>query len=289
MAAKIIDGEKISARLRRGIASEVESLRESSGVTPGLAAVLVGNDPASEIYVERKTRACGEVGIRSEEVRLGAETTEGELLSVIERLNADPEVHGILVQLPLPQGINETAVLGAVSPLKDVDGFHPENMGMLMEGNPRFISCTPYGIMEIIDHLGIDVLGKDIVVIGRSNIVGKPVAAMLLNRDATVTVCHLCTKNLAAFTRGAEILIVAIGCSEFIKGDMIREGAVVIDVGINRDGNGRITGDVDFESASKVCSRITPVPGGVGPMTITMLLSNTLQAARLAVEGKGKG
>ncbi|MCY4042446.1 MAG: bifunctional methylenetetrahydrofolate dehydrogenase/methenyltetrahydrofolate cyclohydrolase FolD [Candidatus Dadabacteria bacterium] len=288
MAAKIIDGEKISARLRRGIASEVESLRESSGVTPGLAAVLVGNDPASEIYVERKTRACGEVGIRSEEVRLGAETTEGELLSVIERLNADPEVHGILVQLPLPQGINETAVLGAVSPLKDVDGFHPENMGMLMEGNPRFISCTPYGIMEIIDHLGIDVLGKDIVVIGRSNIVGKPVAAMLLNRDATVTVCHLCTKNLAAFTRGAEILIVAIGCSEFIKGDMIREGAVVIDVGINRDGNGRITGDVDFESASKVCSRITPVPGGVGPMTITMLLSNTLQAARLAVEGKGK-
>ena len=289
MAAKIIDGEKISARLRRGIASEVESLRESSGVTPGLAAVLVGNDPASEIYVERKTRACGEVGIRSEEVRLGAETTEGELLSVIERLNADPEVHGILVQLPLPQGINETAVLGAVSPLKDVDGFHPENMGMLMEGNPRFISCTPYGIMEIIDHLGIDVLGKDIVVIGRSNIVGKPVAAMLLNRDATVTVCHLCTKNLAAFTRGAEILIVAIGCSEFIKGDMIREGAVVIDVGLNRDGNGRITGDVDFESASKVCSRITPVPGGVGPMTITMLLSNTLQAARLAVEGKGKG
>ncbi|MCY4046560.1 MAG: bifunctional methylenetetrahydrofolate dehydrogenase/methenyltetrahydrofolate cyclohydrolase FolD [Candidatus Dadabacteria bacterium] len=287
MAAKIIDGEKISARLRRGIASEVESLRESSGVTPGLAAVLVGNDPASEIYVERKTRACGEVGIRSEEVRLGAETTEGELLSVIERLNADPEVHGILVQLPLPQGINETAVLGAVSPLKDVDGFHPENMGMLMEGNPRFISCTPYGIMEIIDHLGIDVLGKDIVVIGRSNIVGKPVAAMLLNRDATVTVCHLCTKNLAAFTRGAEILIVAIGCSEFIKGDMIREGAVVIDVGINRDGNGRITGDVDFESASKVCSRITPVPGGVGPMTITMLLSNTLQAARLAVERKG--
>lgn len=289
MAAKIIDGEKISARLRRGIASEVESLRESSGVTPGLAAVLVGNDPASEIYVERKTRACGEVGIRSEEVRLGAETTEGELLSVIERLNADPEVHGILVQLPLPQGINETAVLGAVSPLKDVDGFHPENMGMLMEGNPRFISCTPYGIMEIIDHLGIDVLGKDIVVIGRSNIVGKPVAAMLLNRDATVTVCHLCTKNLAAFTRGAEILIVAIGCSEFIKGDMIREGAVVIDVGINRDGNGRITGDVDFESASKVCSRITPVPGGVGPMTITMLLSNTLQAARLAVEGKSNG
>lgn len=289
MAAKIIDGEKISARLRRGIASEVESLRKSSGVTPGLAAVLVGNDPASEIYVERKTRACGEVGIRSEEVRLGAETTEEELLSVIDGLNADPEVHGILVQLPLPQGINETAVLGAVSPLKDVDGFHPENMGMLMEGNPRFISCTPYGIMEIIDHLGIDVLGKDIVVIGRSNIVGKPVAAMLLNRDATVTVCHLCTKNLAAFTRGAEILIVAIGCSEFIKGDMIREGAVVIDVGINRDENGRITGDVDFESASKVCSRITPVPGGVGPMTITMLLNNTLQAARLAVEGERKG
>lgn len=287
MAARIIDGKEISARLRRGIASEVESLKRSSGVTPGLAAVLVGNDPASEIYVERKTRACGEVGIRSEEVRLGAETTEEKLLSVIEGLNADPDIHGILVQLPLPQGINETAVLGAVSPLKDVDGFHPENMGMLMEGNPRFISCTPYGIMEIIDHLGIDVLGKDIVVIGRSNIVGKPVAAMLLNRDATVTVCHLCTKNLADFTRGAEILIVAIGCSEFIKGDMIREGAVVIDVGINRDENGRVTGDVDFESASKVCSHITPVPGGVGPMTITMLLRNTLQAARMAVEGTG--
>lgn len=286
MAAKIISGTGISAGLRREIAAEAAALKEATGTAPCLAAVLVGDDPASEIYVNRKTRACKEVGIISRETRLGAETTEGELLTVIHRLNADEEVHGILVQLPLPAGINETTVLGAVSPLKDVDGFHPENMGMLMEGNPRFISCTPYGIMEIIDHLGIDVLGKDIVVIGRSNIVGKPVAAMLLNRDATVTVCHLCTKNLAAFTRGAEILIVAIGCSEFIKGDMIREGAVVIDVGINRDKNGKITGDVDFESASKVCSQITPVPGGVGPMTITMLLRNTVQAARLAVEGE---
>lgn len=283
MGATIIDGNEISARLRRGIASEVESLKQKTGVTPGLAAVLVGNDPASEIYVARKTRACAEVGIRSEERRLGADTTQEELLSVIAELNADPAVHGILVQLPLPAGISETAVLGKVSPLKDVDGFHPENMGMLMEGNPRFISCTPYGIMEIIDHLGMDVLGKDIVVIGRSNIVGKPVAAMLLNRDATVTVCHLCTKNLETFTRTAEILIVAIGCSEFIKGDMIKEGAVVIDVGINRDESGKITGDVDFESASKVCSRITPVPGGVGPMTITMLLRNTLQAALIYV------
>ncbi|MGI9558710.1 MAG: bifunctional methylenetetrahydrofolate dehydrogenase/methenyltetrahydrofolate cyclohydrolase FolD [Thermodesulfobacteriota bacterium] len=281
--AHIIDGNEISARIRGGIASRVKSLREQTGVSPGLAAVLVGDDPASEIYVERKTRACEEVGIYSEELRLSSGTTERELLKEIERLNADPKIHGILVQLPLPPAISETAVLSAVSPRKDVDGFHPENMGMLMEGSPRFISCTPYGIMEMIDHLEIDVEGMDIVIVGRSNIVGKPVAAMLLNRDATVTVCHLCTKNLADFTRSAEILIVAIGCSRFITGDMIREGAVVIDVGINRDKNGKITGDVDFESASRKCSYITPVPGGVGPMTITMLLKNTLAAAEMAL------
>ncbi len=281
--AHIIDGNEISARIRGGIASRVKSLREQTGVSPGLAAVLVGDDPASEIYVERKTRACEEVGIYSEELRLSSGTTERELLKEIERLNADPKIHGILVQLPLPPSISETAVLSAVSPRKDVDGFHPENMGMLMEGSPRFISCTPYGIMEMIDHLEIDVEGMDIVIVGRSNIVGKPVAAMLLNRDATVTVCHLCTKNLADFTRSAEILIVAIGCSRFITGDMIREGAVVIDVGINRDKNGKITGDVDFESASRKCSYITPVPGGVGPMTITMLLKNTLAAAEMAL------
>ncbi len=281
--AQIIDGNKISAGMRRDIAAEVDRLRESSGVTPGLAAVLVGDDPASDLYVTRKRQACAEVGIYSEEHRLGVETTQSGLLALIEKLNGDDNIHGILVQLPLPSGISETRVLGAVSPLKDVDGFHPENMGMLMEGNPRFISCTPYGIMEIIDGLGIDVEGMDIVVVGRSNIVGKPVAAMLLNRDATVTVCHLCTKDLASFTRNAEILIVAIGCANFIKGDMINKGAVVIDVGINRDEKGGITGDVDFESARAKCSHITPVPGGVGPMTITMLLRNTLEAAKMFV------
>ncbi len=287
--AQIIDGNKISARLRSKIASEIRVLREKSGITPGLAAVLVGQDPASELYVERKRRACFDVGIYSEEHRLKAETTQSELLELIEKLNADKNIHAILVQLPLPPAICETTVLSAVSPLKDVDGFHPENMGMLMEGSPRFISCTPYGIMEIIDDLGIDVEGMDIVVIGRSNIVGKPVAAMLLNRDATVTVCHLCTKNLASFTRNAEILIVAIGCSEFIKGDMIKEGAVVIDVGINRDEKGKITGDVDFKSAFPKCSHITPVPGGVGPMTITMLLKNTFKAAEMWSRGKDGG
>ncbi len=281
--AQIIDGKKISARMRRDIAAGVDSLREKSGVVPGLAAVLVGDDPASDLYVARKRSACAEVGIYSQEHRLGAETTQSELLALIESLNGDEKIHGILVQLPLPSGISETTILKAVSPLKDVDGFHPENMGMLMEGNPRFISCTPYGIMEIIDSLGIDVEGMDIVVIGRSNIVGKPVAAMLLNRDATITVCHLCTKDLASFTRSAEILIVAIGCAGFIKGDMIKEGAVVIDVGINRDEKGGVTGDVDFESAFDKCSHITPVPGGVGPMTITMLLRNTLEAAKMFV------
>lgn len=280
--AEIIDGNKISERMRAEIAAQVKILREKTGATPGLAAVLVGDDPASEIYVARKRRACFEVGIHSEEHRLGAQTTQDELLELIDKLNADRNIHGILVQIPLPESINETAVIGAVSPFKDVDGFHPENMGMLMEGNPRFISCTPYGIMKIIDGLGVNVDGMDIVVIGRSNIVGKPVAAMLLNRDATVTVCHLRTKNLADFTRGAEILIVAIGCSKFIKGDMIKEGAIVIDVGINRDEKGKITGDVDFRSAFPKCSHITPVPGGVGPMTITMLLKNTLKAAEIS-------
>jgi len=279
--AQIIDGNKISARMRSEIASEVRFLSEKFGATPGLAAILVGDDPASELYVERKRRACLEAGMYSEEHRLAPETTQSELLELIEKLNADGKIHGILVQLPLPPSICETTVLRAVSPLKDVDGFHPENMGMLMEGSPRFISCTPYGIMEIIDDLGIDVEGMNVVVIGRSNIVGKPVAAMLLNRDATVTVCHLCTKNLASFTRDAEILIVAIGCSEFIKGNMIKQGAVVIDVGINRNEKGVVTGDVDFKSAFPKCSHITPVPGGVGPMTITMLLKNTLKAAEM--------
>ncbi|QMU55803.1 MAG: bifunctional methylenetetrahydrofolate dehydrogenase/methenyltetrahydrofolate cyclohydrolase FolD [Candidatus Mycalebacterium zealandia] len=283
--AEIIDGNEISKRIRGEIAAQVESLREKTGVTPGLAAVLVGNDPASEIYVARKRSACFEVGMHSEEHRLGARTTQSELLDLIGELNTDPKVHGILVQLPLPEAINEVTVLRTVSPLKDVDGFHPENMGMLMEGNPRFISCTPYGIMEIIDGLGVNVEGMDIVVVGRSNIVGKPVAAMLLNRDATVTVCHLCTKNLAHFTREAEILIVAIGCSEFIKGDMIKEGAIIIDVGINRNEKGKITGDVDFESVFPKCSHITPVPGGVGPMTIAMLLKNTLMAAEIYARG----
>ncbi len=283
--AQIIDGNRISGQARGEVASDVELFRKQTGVTPGLAAVLVGNNPASELYVAKKRNACAEAGIYSEEHRFEASTTQNELLALIDRLNADTKIHGILVQLPLPSGVDEPTVLRAVSPLKDVDGFHPENIGMLMQGKPRFISCTPYGIMKIIDSVGIDVKGVNVVVIGASNIVGKPVAAMMLNRLATVTVCHRYTKNLESFTTNADILIIAIGVAGFIKGDMIKQGAVVIDVGINRDSKGVVTGDVDFESALGKCSYITPVPGGVGPMTITMLLSNTLEAARMLTGG----
>ncbi|MEQ9619365.1 MAG: bifunctional methylenetetrahydrofolate dehydrogenase/methenyltetrahydrofolate cyclohydrolase FolD [Deltaproteobacteria bacterium] len=278
--ADIIDGKKVSLHVRTGVAEGVQTLKNETGVTPGLAAVLVGDDQASEIYVRNKRKACADAGIYSEEHKLPEETTEEELLTLVEKLNADGNIHGILVQLPLPDQINETKVLRAVSPLKDVDGFHPYNVGLLVEGNPRFISCTPHGIIKMLEFYNIDIKGKEAVVVGRSNIVGKPVSMLLLHRHATVTICHSRTKPLDEVTRRADILVAAIGRANFITADMVKEGAVVIDVGINRNEEGKLTGDVDFEAVSKKASYITPVPGGVGPMTISMLLWNTLESAK---------
>jgi len=280
--SELIDGKKVSEDTRSEIAKGVEELKSSSGITPGLAAVLVGDDPASEIYVRNKRKACEKVGIYSEEHKLPAETTEEELLELVIKLNNDDKIHGILVQLPLPDHINETNILRNVTPLKDVDGFHPENVGMLVEGNPRFISCTPYGIIKMLDYYNIEIKGAEAVVVGRSNIVGKPIGILLLHRHATVTTCHSRTKDLGEVTRRADILVAAIGRANFITADMVKEGAVVIDVGINRDEEGKLTGDVDFANLSDKVSYITPVPGGVGPMTITMLLWNTLESAKLA-------
>jgi len=278
--AEIIDGKKVSEHIRAQIAEGVEKLKGETGITPGLAAVLVGEDPASEIYVRNKRKACANAGMYSEEHKLPAETTEQELLNLVDRLNNNPNIHGILVQLPLPDHINETKVLRAVSPLKDVDGFHPYNVGLLVEGNPRFISCTPHGIIKMLEFYNIDITGKEAVIVGRSNIVGKPVSMLLLHRHATVTICHSRTKPLDEVTRRADILVAAIGRANFITADMVKEGAVVIDVGINRNEEGKLTGDVDFEAVSQKASYITPVPGGVGPMTISMLLWNTLESAK---------
>ncbi len=280
--SQLIDGKKVSEDTRAEIAKGVEELKSSSGITPGLAAVLVGDDPASEIYVRNKRKACEKVGIYSEEHKLPAETTEEELLALVDKLNNDDKIHGILVQLPLPDHINETNILRNVTPLKDVDGFHPENVGRLVEGNPRFISCTPYGIIKMLDYYNIEIKGAEAVVVGRSNIVGKPVGMLLLHRHATVTTCHSRTKDLGEVTRRADILVAAIGRANFITADMVKDGAVVIDVGINRNDEGKLTGDVDFANLSDKVSYITPVPGGVGPMTITMLLWNTLESAKLS-------
>ncbi len=277
--ATIIDGKKVSERIRAEVAEGVEQLRIDKGITPGLAAVLVGNNQASEIYVRNKRKACAAAGMHSEEHNLPQETTEEELLYLIKRLNDDPSVHGILIQLPLPDHIDEIKMLRAVSPLKDVDGFHPYNVGLLVEGSPRFISCTPHGIIKMLDFYNIDIKGKEAVIVGRSNIVGKPVSVLLLHRHATITVCHSRTQRLNEVTRRADILIAAIGRAKFITKQMVREGAVVIDVGINRNEEGRLVGDVDFESVKEKASFITPVPGGVGPMTISMLLWNTLESA----------
>ncbi len=278
--AEIIDGKKVAEQLRKEVREEVKKLREESGIVPGLAAVLVGNNPASQIYVRNKRKACEEVGIYSEEHNLLEETTESDLLSLVERLNYDEKIHGILVQLPLPKQVNESKILKAVSPLKDIDGFHPENMGLLVEGNPRFIPCTPYGIIKLLYYYGIEIQGKEAVVVGRSNIVGKPVSLLLLHRHATVTICHSRTRTLPEVTRRADILIAAIGRARFITDDMVKEGAVVIDVGINRLPDGKLSGDVDFERVGEKASYITPVPGGVGPMTIGMLLWNTFSSAK---------
>jgi methylenetetrahydrofolate dehydrogenase (NADP+)/methenyltetrahydrofolate cyclohydrolase len=278
--AEIIDGKEVSQHIRKEVSEEVRKLKEETGIVPGLAAVLVGDNAASEIYVRNKRKACGEAGIYSEEYKLPEETTEGDLLSLIKKLNEDEKIHGILVQLPLPKHINEAKILRAVSPSKDIDGFHPENVGYLVEGNPRFIPCTPHGIIRLLDYYKIEIQGKEAVVVGRSNIVGKPVSLLLLHRHATVTICHSRTKPLEDVTRRADILVAAMGRANFITGDMVKQGVVVIDVGINRNPDGKLTGDVDFEKVKEKASYITPVPGGVGPMTIAMLLWNTWSSAK---------
>lgn len=279
--AAIIDGKAVSAKLRQEMKGEVAAL-QAKGIAPGLAVVLVGEDPASQVYVRNKIRACEELGIRSQDHRLPADTTQERLLELIGELNNDPAVHGILVQLPLPKQISDQAVIAAIDPKKDVDAFHPQNVGKIVQGNYDFLPCTPAGVMALLRSTGVPVAGKECVVIGRSNIVGKPMALLMLHEHATVTICHSRTRELPAVTRRADILIVAIGRAKFITGDMVKEGAVVIDVGMNRDENGKLCGDVDFAAVEPKAGHITPVPGGVGPMTITMLMKNTVTAARLA-------
>lgn len=281
MTAQIIDGAALSKKLRNTISQDIQQLK-NQGIQPGLAVVLVGDDPASQVYVRNKIKACEEVGIRSILEKYDASLTEAELLARIEALNNDPGVHGILVQLPLPRHINEQKVLETISAGKDVDGFHVSSAGALMTGLPGFWPCTPHGCLKMLDDIGYDLRGKHAVVVGRSNIVGKPMAMMLLARSATVTICHSATKDLAAMTRQADVVVAAVGKVNLITADMLKPGAVVIDVGMNRNAEGKLCGDVDFEGCKEVASHITPVPGGVGPMTITMLLANTVQSARQA-------
>lgn len=276
---KIIDGKAIAAAIREELARDVQSL-QGQGVTPGLAVVLVGDDPASRVYVTMKEKACAATGIFSDEHKLPAETTEAELLALIDELNRDERIDGILVQLPLPDQIDESKILEAIAPTKDVDGFHPYNVGRLVTGNPLFRPCTPYGVMKMLEYTGVELSGKEVVVVGRSNIVGKPVALMCLAEHATVTLCHSRTRNLAEQVGRADVLIAAVGRPEMIRGEWIKEGAVVIDVGVNRVGDKKLVGDVEFEAARERASAITPVPGGVGPMTISMLLYNTVASAR---------
>ncbi|MBK7137472.1 MAG: bifunctional methylenetetrahydrofolate dehydrogenase/methenyltetrahydrofolate cyclohydrolase FolD [Rhodocyclales bacterium] len=282
MTAKILDGNALSAKLRESLRQRAAELA-AQGFQPGLAVILVGENPASQVYVRNKIKACEAVGVHSEKYEFPADTPPEKVLHKIAALNADPKIHGILVQLPLPAQFDEAEVLEAVSAEKDVDGFHAENVGLLAQGNPRFISCTPYGVMEMLSAEGISLRGKEAVVVGRSNIVGKPMTLLLIGASATVTVCHSQTKDLAFHTRRADLLVAAVGKPKMITGDMIKPGAVVIDVGINRlqegPDAGKLCGDVDFDSAKEVASLITPVPGGVGPMTITMLLANTIESA----------
>lgn len=281
--AKILSGKEVSARIKADLAQEVENLK-NKGIYPGLAVVIVGDDPASRVYVNSKKKNCEELGIYSEEHALSADTSEEELLSLIDELNKKKEINGILVQLPLPKQINEEKIINAIDPKKDVDAFHPVNVGKIMVGNYDFVPCTPAGVMELIKESGIEISGKECVVVGRSNIVGKPQAMLLLHQNGTVTICHSRTKNLKEAVKRADILVAAVGKPNFITGDMIKEGAVVIDVGINRIAEKKLVGDVDFESAEKVASAITPVPGGVGPMTIAMLMKNTVKAAIIQAE-----
>ena len=278
--AQIIDGKAVSRAVRARVAQETLALKEQ-GVTPGLAVILVGEDPASQVYVRNKEKACAEVGFYSEKYTLPADTTQAQLNALVDELNAKKEINGILCQLPLPQHLSDKEVIARIDPAKDVDAFHPENVGAIMIGDYRFLPCTPAGVMELIHSTGTDLTGKRAVVLGRSNIVGKPMAMLLLHENATVTIAHSKTKNLAELTRQADVLVAAVGRPKFVTADMVKPGAVVIDVGMDRDENGKLCGDVDFDSVSQVCGAITPVPGGVGPMTISMLLENTLTAARL--------
>ncbi|MBQ7002686.1 MAG: bifunctional methylenetetrahydrofolate dehydrogenase/methenyltetrahydrofolate cyclohydrolase FolD [Oscillospiraceae bacterium] len=278
--AKIIDGKAVSAQVKEQVRQETEQLRAEHGIEVGLAVVIVGDDPASRVYVNNKKKACEAVGFRSFEYALPAETTQEELLDLVDTLNKDEKVNGILVQLPVPKHIDDKAIIDAISPDKDVDAFHAKNVGGIMIGDYTFLPCTPAGVMELIDATGVEVSGKKCVVIGRSNIVGKPMAMLLLHRSGTVTICHSRTQDLASVTREADILVASVGRANFVTADMVKEGAVVIDVGINRLENGKLCGDVDFASVEPKADWITPVPGGVGPMTIAMLMKNTLTAAK---------
>ena len=281
MSAIVLDGKMIGTEIRQKVKLEVQELREKYAIVPGLAVIIVGEDPASKIYVRNKQKACEEIGIHSEMITLPEQTEQTQLLEIIEKLNNDTRINGILVQLPLPQHINSKTILEAITPDKDVDGFHPVNAGKLFIGQEGLVPCTPYGIIKMLEMREIPIAGKHAVIIGRSNIVGKPMAMLLLARNATVTICHSKTQNLAAITRTADILVAAIGKANFVSRDMVKKGAVVIDVGINRLPSKKLAGDVDYEQVKEVASYITPVPGGVGPLTITMLLHNTVQATKI--------
>ena len=282
--AVIIDGKLVARDTRAEIKDKVAAFQVKYGITPGLAVILVGENPASQVYVRNKHRACLEAGINSIEIKLPEETTEAELLAKIDELNARDDVHGILVQLPLPKHINEETIILAIAKEKDVDAFNPFNVGRIMAGGYDFLPCTPAGVMKLLDYYNVEISGKNCVVIGRSNIVGKPMAMLLLERNGTVTISHSRTADLTAHTKNADIIVVAVGKAEFLRGDQVKPGAVVVDVGINRLPDGKLVGDVDFASVSEVASHITPVPGGVGPMTITVLLENTLKAAELTAK-----
>lgn len=275
-----IDGKELAAKIRTELKAETEELLAQTGVQPGLAVIIVGNDPASQVYVRNKQKACMEVGYHSEKFALPEDTTREELLSLVDRLNRDPSIHGILCQLPLPRHLDANEVIAAIAPEKDVDGFHPTNVGLLHTGQKAMIPCTPLGVMEMLDRYGIEVRGKRCVVLGRSNIVGKPMAALLMQANGTVTVCHTKTVDPACITREADILVSATGSPKFLTADMVKKGAVVIDVGISRQKDGTLCGDVDFDNVEPIASAITPVPGGVGPMTIAMLLKNTMTAVK---------
>lgn len=279
MSGKLINGKEIGNTIRQSIQQEVNDLKEQ-GITPGLAVILVGEDPASQTYVSNKQKSCKQMGIHSELIRLSAEVTEETLLHQIEQLNENPGIDGILVQLPLPKHIDEQKVIATISPEKDVDGFHPISVGKMLLGQPTFLPCTPYGVIKLLEYANVEIAGKHAVVVGRSHIVGVPMGQLLLQRDATVTYCHSKTPDLKAITTQADILVVATGRAKMIGADHVKEGAVVIDVGMDRDENGKLCGDVDFDAVIDKVSAITPVPGGVGPMTITMLLFNTLQSAK---------